>query len=316
MNAIVVGAGVIGLTSAISLRRAGFATDIVAAEPPSDTAASAVAGAIWYPHRAGPGTSEAKWGRASLDRFVAGATAGVPGLAMREMVELTLPGSPDPWWADTDLGYRRCRSDELRAGYTDGFVQQTVTIDTIPYLRHLESEFRSLGGTIRIDRVESLSDVSAEETLIVNCSGVGAGGLAGDDDVHPIRGQVVRLRCDRIERVTMVDEGPLAYAYVMPHGTEVVVGGTRDIGEWDRTPDDGVTEHLMEKAALLEPALADAEIVDVKVGLRPGRASVRVEHEGAPGAPGVIHNYGHAGNGWSLSWGCAAEVVRLAAAAA
>ena len=29
----------------------------------------------------------------------------------------------------------------------------------------------------------------------------------------------------------------------------------------------------------------------------------------------VVHNYGHDGNGWSLSWGCADEVVALAARA-
>ncbi len=53
-------------------------------------------------------------------------------------------------------------------------------------------------------------------------------------------------------------------------------------------------------------------MVEVKVGLRPGRATVRLEHEPMAGTPGVIHNYGHAGNGWSLSWGCAQDVVRIA----
>jgi D-amino-acid oxidase len=98
----------------------------------------------------------------------------------------------------------------------------------------------------------------------------------------------------------------------MPHRGEVVVGGTRDYGEWDRTPDEAVTERLLDKAATLEPVLAGAEVIGVKVGLRPGRPAVRLEHETVPGTPGIIHNYGHAGNGWSLSWGCADEVARLA----
>jgi D-amino-acid oxidase len=62
---------------------------------------------------------------------------------------------------------------------------------------------------------------------------------------------------------------------------------------------------------MLEPALAQAVVIGVKVGLRPGRDRVRLEHEPIPGTPGIIHNYGHAGNGWSLSWGCAEEVVQL-----
>jgi D-amino-acid oxidase len=98
----------------------------------------------------------------------------------------------------------------------------------------------------------------------------------------------------------------------MPHGSECVLGGTRRPGEWERTPDDAVTEQILEKAVMLEPSLAGAEVIGVKVGLRPGRPTVRLEHEAVPGTPGVIHNYGHAGNGWSLSWGCAEEVVEVA----
>ena len=176
-------------------------------------------------------------------------------------------------------------------------------------MRH---EFDETGGTITVERVTSLADLARPDRLVVNCTGIGATELTGDPELVPIRGQVVRLGGVSIPRVTIVDEGPLAYGYVMPHGSECVVGGTRTVGEWDRTPDDSVTEQLIEKAIILEPALADAEIVAVKVGLRPGRDSVRLELEAVAGTPGIIHNYGHGGNGWSLSWGCAAEVVGIA----
>jgi D-amino-acid oxidase len=43
-----------------------------------------------------------------------------------------------------------------------------------------------------------------------------------------------------------------------------------------------------------------------QTGLRPVRPTVRVEREGR-----VVHNYGHGGAGYTLSWGCAQEVVRL-----
>lgn len=312
MRCLVIGAGVIGLTSAIRLREAGLPADIVAAEEPAATVASAVAGAIWYPYGGGRSSREAGWGSASLAVFRRAAAGGEPGLVERDMVELTAAGSPDPWWADAALGYRRCSPDELRAGYGGGYVQRTVTIDTLPQLEFLRRRFEALGGDLHIERLETLEEVREPDLLVVNCTGVGAGHLAGDPGVHPIRGQVVRLRSEDVDRVTMVGEGPLAEAYVMPHAGEVIVGGTRDPGEWDRTPDDGVTAELLEKAALLEPALAGAEILAVKVGLRPGRGTVRLEHELVAGTPGIIHNYGHAGNGWSLSWGCADEVVRLA----
>lgn len=50
------------------------------------------------------------------------------------------------------------------------------------------------------------------------------------------------------------------------------------------------------------------------VGLRPGRREVRLEAEEMEGGT-VIHDYGHGGAGITLSWGCAAEVGRLADAA-
>ncbi|NNL12793.1 MAG: FAD-binding oxidoreductase [Acidimicrobiia bacterium] len=312
MNVTVVGAGVIGLTSAIRLREAGFDAGIVARELPVDTVASSVAGAIWYPYGSAADAREAAWGRCSLEVFTDSVGAGLPGVVLMDMVDLLAEPGPDPFWADPARGFRRCGPADLRAGYVDGYVQETVVIDVVPHLWYLAERYVELGGRIEHQPVDSLHDVIDSDRLVVNCSGVGAGVLAHDERVEPVRGQVVRMGGVRIDRVTMIHEGPLAYAYVMPHGDEAVLGGTRERGEWDRTPDDAVTEQLIEKAVLLEPALAHAEVIAVNVGLRPGRDRVRLEHEPVSGTPGIVHNYGHDGNGWSLSWGCADEVVRLA----
>jgi D-amino-acid oxidase len=51
-------------------------------------------------------------------------------------------------------------------------------------------------------------------------------------------------------------------------------------------------------------------VLGVRVGLRPVReGGPRVERAGA-----IVHCYGHGGAGLTLSWGCAAEVARLAGA--
>ena len=312
MDVTVVGAGVIGRASAIRLRDGGVDGDRVAADLRIESVGSSVAGAIWYPYGSSAAAPEAKWGRRSLEVFTEAARAGLPGLVLMDMVELLPHPGPDPWWADAGRGFRRCRPVDLRAGHVDGYIQETAVIDVIPHLGYLGERFVELGGRIAHERVEALTDLVAPDRLVVNCSGVRAAALADDDGVYPVQGQVVRVRGVRIDRVTMVHEGPLAYAYVMPHGDEAVLGGTRRPGEWGRTPVDAVTQHLLEKAMLLEPSLVDAEVIGVKVGLRPGRDRVRLEHEVIAGTPGIIHNYGHDGNGWSLSWGCADEVVRLA----
>ena len=49
-----------------------------------------------------------------------------------------------------------------------------------------------------------------------------------------------------------------------------------------------------------------------RVGLRPFRRSgVRLEPDRIADGRAVIHNYGHGGAGFTLSWGCAREVLEL-----
>lgn len=68
-----------------------------------------------------------------------------------------------------------------------------------------------------------------------------------------------------------------------------------------------------EPAASLAPIRARTDrIFDIAVCLRPFRpAGPRVETERL-GDTLVVHNYGHGGSGWSLSWGSSARAVRLA----
>ena len=68
MRAIVVGAGVVGLTTAVCLREAGIAADVVAREEPQDTT-SAVAAALWYPYRALPQARVTAWSAATYEQL-------------------------------------------------------------------------------------------------------------------------------------------------------------------------------------------------------------------------------------------------------
>jgi D-amino-acid oxidase len=69
----------------------------------------------------------------------------------------------------------------------------------------------------------------------------------------------------------------------------------------------------MARCAAIEPSLLDAEIIGRRVGLRPTRRRIRLEHERL-GRTHVVHNYGHGGSGVSLSWGCAREIATIIAA--
>jgi D-amino-acid oxidase len=66
----------------------------------------------------------------------------------------------------------------------------------------------------------------------------------------------------------------------------------------------------LRKAKAISPAFNSVEVIEAKVGLRPARNEVRLETEQI-GDKTIIHNYGHGGAGFTLSWGCANEVVEL-----
>jgi D-amino-acid oxidase len=111
------------------------------------------------------------------------------------------------------------------------------------------------------------------------------------------------------------DEGPNALAYVLPRPDVTVLGGTAEEGDWERRPRPETTCAILEKARLLDPRLETAEYVGAAVGLRPGRREVRLELDTLPSGRPLVHDYGHGGSGFTLSWGCAEEVARLVEAA-
>jgi D-amino-acid oxidase len=57
----------------------------------------------------------------------------------------------------------------------------------------------------------------------------------------------------------------------------------------------------------------EPSVLAERVGLRPFRRSgVRLERDQLRDGRTVIHNYGHGGAGFTLSWGCAREVLDIA----
>ena len=71
-----------------------------------------------------------------------------------------------------------------------------------------------------------------------------------------------------------------------------------------------VVEEIRDRCATLVPRAAKLRALEVGVGFRPARPRVRLERD--PELGNVVHNYGHGGGGFTLSWGCAADVVSLA----
>lgn len=309
-EALVIGAGVSGLTTAICLAEAGWSVRIAARDLPHDTT-SEVAGALWGPSFQEPVAKTTAWVNRSLTDFTA--LAGEPGSGVRMARTLTvstMPAGDPPPQARSIPELRACDPAELPPGFASGFRAVMPLADMPRYLDHLTARLASAGVPIEQRPVTSLADAAREAPLVVNCAGLGAREL-GDDTVHPVFGQHVVVTNPGLDLLFMELSATDEWTSYFPHGDRVVCGGVRIPGRWDRAPDPAITDRVLARVRALEPRLRDAEVIDVVTGLRPERPAVRVETERL-GAAWCVHNYGHGGNGVSLSWGCAREVVDLA----
>ncbi len=307
----VIGCGVIGLSSGIALLEAGLKVTIVARELPPRTTSN-VAAALWYPYKAEPPERVLAWGAATLKRLSGLAAEPQAGVHLTTVVELLRQPAPDPWWRPAVPSFRRATPAERPPGYVDGYAMQLPLMETPVYMRYVLARFRDLGGQIEQATVHNLMELARPGRIIVNCTGLGARELVGDRDLYPIWGQIVRVRPAGPTPCLLDDSDPDVPTYIIPRIHDCILGGVaqREADNLAVSAED--RQSILARCYSLVPTLAGAEILEELVGLRPGRPTVRLERERLPGGGTVIHNYGHGGAGFTLSWGCAAEVLRLA----
>ncbi|KOG29535.1 amino acid oxidase [Streptomyces viridochromogenes] len=306
---VIVGGGVTGLTTGVALLEAGWPVHLVAAEIPGPT--SVAAGAMWGPYMVEPWTKVRRWSLVSLDVFRELSGAPVTGVRMVSGVEAARNSVSAPEWSTLLPDFRECSPGELPAGFVGGFRFTVPLIDMPLYLQYLLERFRGAGGTVRRQFVGSLDEID-DGSVIVNCAGLGAGKLAADDGVRPIRGQHVVVKNPGITEFFSEDTGPSSdLVCIYPHGETVILGGTAIDGEASLQEDPVAARAIVERCAAVEPRLAKAPVVASRVGARPTRSEVRVEADSRSDGVPVLHNYGHGGSGVTLSWGCAREIVGM-----
>ena len=321
-DVLVVGAGVIGLTTAICLAESGARVLIRAAAAPGQTTSS-VAGAIWGPHLVEESTRVDQWGQetlAVLRELAAEPAAGIRTLRGVEAIRGVPPqagspeGAPAPAWM-SGLDPAPCPTGDLPPGFASGWRYTAPVVHMPSYLGYLHARFEAAGGRLEAGTVGSLPAAGAEQgaRVVLNCTGTGARDLLPDPALKPFRGQVVIVENPGLaEFFVGPPVGAMELVYLFPHEKTVVLGGTEVGDDWNTEPVPAVAERILRDCTAIEPRVKGARVLGHRVGLRPFRPQVRLEAEPPGRGPLVVHNYGHGGGGVSLSWGCAKEAAGLA----
>jgi D-amino-acid oxidase len=327
----IVGAGVSGLTCGVVFAESGHQTTVFAKEIGQQTT-SAAAAALWFPYDVEPANKVIPWALETFGALIDLARDCDTGVSMIELRQLSRATEIQiPHWA-IPLGARRLsavvtapcrRAGGSRAKRLDtarrledfqtGFSLRVPLMDTTIYLDYLANRFLKTDGQISENvRFEKLEDVDPKFDLVINCAGIGARELVRDSDLEPHRGQVAIVpRIQSLPYAVVCDDAPLMY--VIPRTNDCVFGGTNQLSN-DLSVDSETTAQIVAECSSALNIEKPAVLAE-RVGLRPYRKSgVRVERAELRDGRTVVHNYGHGGAGFTLSWGCAAEVFQLGTA--
>ncbi|TYZ68323.1 hypothetical protein PybrP1_007602 [[Pythium] brassicae (nom. inval.)] len=298
-SVVVLGAGISGLTSALALLESGYSrVRIVAAA--TEGLVSHVAGAIWMPFALPANVSPhkpRKWCEVSmawLTRIWEQHGESATGIHFVKGVDVSGDGTPavvHPYWAHCVRDFRLLSKQEAEAicpGTAHGFAFETIVYNPTVLMKWLRAQIESRGGTFELRRVADLGELACD-VLVFNPS---------------------------IKQFRMVVHANAQHTYILPRpGGEVVLGGTVQPGNWSAETSEEDVRAIWERCCALCPAVRESRVLGYVAGLRPGRTnSTRVELDPRRSASGalVIHNYGHAGSGHTLQWGCAQDVVTAA----
>ncbi|KAI9489979.1 hypothetical protein BDB00DRAFT_931583 [Zychaea mexicana] len=307
VNVHVIGAGVIGLSTAVALQLKGFRVTVLAKHFPNDPLnieyTSTWAGAVWQSLATNAYKRQQQFDGDTFKLF----------------------------WK-----LARGRSDEtgIMVIPAYNYYSNPTADDKEPWFKSFVPTFRVLGegdalpqgATFGVHYTTNAMDDSVD--AIINCSGMHARTLGGVEDnaVVPTRGQNVIVLAPHIRKaISYVSEAEDDGYYIIPRsdGT-VILGTTHEEYNMDPTVNPASVEKVLAVAQKICPELVqkshgtprELEIVGHIVGVRPVRkGGPRVENEimASPSGKRVVvtHNYGHGSFGHMSGWGAGLYAAQL-----
>jgi glycine/D-amino acid oxidase-like deaminating enzyme len=153
----------------------------------------------------------------------------------------------EEWWEQAlvhDLypDARALRRDEhpFPAPYARRFT--TMLIEPPIYLPAMMREVRLAGGRIVVRELAGRDEVSGlSEPVVVNCTGLGAKALFGDEELEPVKGQLTFLLPQPEVDYIVIRDG----LYMFPRRDGILLGGTFDHGDWSLDVDEAVRHRIV-----------------------------------------------------------------------
>jgi D-amino-acid oxidase len=249
----VLGCGAVGLATARLLQERGANVCIYARDLPPNTTSN-VAGAQWWPasvFRRNSVTPEFVAKHFEAARFAfrryQSLVGGDYGVAWETNYNLSMTpitnypaGEDDPMRA---LVVNQHDLEPLEHNFPRPFVRRfdTMMIETPLYLRRMEADVRQAGADILVRSFDSAAQIQAlPEPTIFNCTGPGA--LFGDEELRPVRGQlVILLPQPEVDYNTTGED-----RYMFGRRDGIVLGGTFEHHQWSLEPDPAAIAHILE----------------------------------------------------------------------
>jgi glycine/D-amino acid oxidase-like deaminating enzyme len=235
----VLGAGAIGLATARLLQQRGADVTIYAKDLPPHTTSN-IAGGQWSPTSVmNPScrTAESDALLARAARLAHGAFQQLPTAeyGIRWLENYVLSDEPlREWWEHTLVRDLYPESRELRNGEHPFAARHarrftTMLIEPPIYLTAMVRDVRLAGGRIVVGELTSREEIQGlPERVVLNCTGLGAKALFGDQELEPVRGQLTFL-LPQAEVDYIVIAGGL---YMFPRRDGILLGGTFEHGDW------------------------------------------------------------------------------------
>ncbi|MDE0729513.1 MAG: FAD-dependent oxidoreductase [Longimicrobiales bacterium] len=270
----VIGCGVAGLTTARQLQRRGFSVTIYALSVPPDTTSN-MSLAAWTPTS---GLVDRERRTAAWDLQLRQAAR----IAYRQLQLLSGPEYGISWidsYALSDSAPRERSTQEdqdpllpsdlrlptvaLGPGehpFPTRYASQRVTLRIEPsiYLDALVRDVMRFGGRIVIRKFDTPRDLmTLDESIIINCTGLGSHDLFGDTELVPLKGQLTLLVPQpEVNYATFGGlRGTGGFIHMQPRSDGIALGGTSEEGNWSLEPDENARQRIVEAHRALFAAM-------------------------------------------------------------